>query len=558
MPLPVIPRPAVMELADGSVIVADGMPVVALGPILGPVAQRFAADLRADTGIELPVVTEGIAPGGPPAITLAISEGGLAGLAPTSGVRADGRSVTEDADERHALEIDADGVRVWGATAEAVFRGTTTLRQLLVAQLEGGRAELRGARIADSPRFAWRGLSLDVARTFHSPETVRRVIDMCSLYKLNVLHLHLTDDQGWRVEVPSRPLLTEVGARGALGDRPGGFYRLHEIAALVAYAAERFVTVVPEIDMPGHASAAFHAYPELGGLTPMGSGPLEAEGIGSLPAISNLDPGRPEVWAFVEDVLDAVISQFPASAYVHIGGDEAFGMPDTAHATFVEKVIELVRARGRLAVGWQEIARAAIDGDVLVQYWMDPAETESITGSEAFQSAVPAEFLPILLEALAKSTEDVPRALEQGAKLLISPTNRVYLDRPHAAPSADPAQEERRRRVGLPVYPPASLRQGVEWDPIDAALGVDSDEQVAGVEAAAWGETVTDRDDLEFLLMPRLAGVGEKAWAISGATDWDEFALRLAPHATAWDRRGWEWFRSQELPAAVTARPVSG
>lgn len=552
MSLPIIPRPAQVEPGERGVVVEDGMPVVAGHAALSAVAKTFAHDLRADTGIALRVEADAAAPA-VPGITLTIAEDGLEGVEPSAGLRADGLRV---ADERYGLEIGADGIRVWGSTAEAVFRGVTTLRQLVIAHLDDGRAELSGARIADGPRFSWRGLSFDVARTFHAPDTVRRVIDMCALYKLNVLHLHLTDDQGWRVEVPSRPLLTEIGGQGAMGDRPGGFYRADELAAIVEYAAERFITVVPEIDMPGHAAAAFLSYPELGELRPMGAGAAADTALGALPPLSNLNPGRPEVWAFVEDVLDAVIPQFPQSAYVHIGGDEAFGMDGNEHAAFVERVLELVRARGRRAVGWQEIARATINEDDLVQYWMDPAESESILGSEALQSFVPPEFMAILLEGTEKSAHDVPAALAQGAKLLISPTSRVYLDRPHAVASTDPAQEEQRARVGMPVYPPASLQDGVEWDPVDDTAGVEGDEQIAGVEGAVWCETVTNRDDLDFLLMPRLGGVGEKAWAARGTTHWEDYVRRLTPHTGAWDRRGWAWFRSSEIPA--TSEALSG
>jgi hexosaminidase len=164
-----------------------------------------------------------------------------------------------ETDERHTLTITTDGVEVSGPTPEAVYRGLTSLRQLISAT----GAVLPVVTVIDGPRFAWRGLSLDVVRTFHAPDEVRRIIDMLALYKLNVLHLHLTDDQGWRVEVPSRPELTDIAAKGALGDRPGWYYTRSELAELVAYAADRFVTVVPEIDMPGHTTSVFTAYPQL-------------------------------------------------------------------------------------------------------------------------------------------------------------------------------------------------------------------------------------------------------------------------------------------------------
>jgi len=424
-------------------------------------------------------------------------------------------------------------VRVWGPTAEAVHRGLTSLRQLITAHARDGVATLPTTRIIDGPRFGWRGLSLDVARTFHAPKVIRRVIDMCSLYKLNVLHLHLTDDQGWRIEVPSRPALTENGGSGAYGGRPGGYYTEAEMAALVAYAAESFVTVVPEIDMPGHATAVIRSFPELQSVV--------APAVGAV-----LDPGRDETWALVEDVLDAVIPQFPHSAYVHIGGDEAFGMPDEAHVAFVERVIALVRARGKRVVGWQEIARAVVGPDEVVQYWMEARETESMGGG-ALSAMAPPELLPILVEALKKSKDDLPRALAQGARLLISPTRPLYFDRPHADASSDTAQEEARHRIGLPIYPASSIRDGIEWDPVEETPGVHTDEQIAGVEAVIWCETIADQDELEFMLLPRLSGAAEKAWARPTSADWKDYAARLGRQSAAWRRREWAWFRSAEI-----------
>ena len=218
---------------------------------LAAVAAQFVEDVRARRRHLARVRSS-------PGITLLLDSAGLDDVAPASGLRADGNA---DADERYGLEITSEGVRVWGPTAEAVHRGLTTLRQLITAH---GTATLPTIRIGAGPRFAWRGLSLDVVRTFHGPAEIRRVIDMCSLYKLNVLHLHLTDDQGWRFEVPSRPELTLTGAAGAVGDRPGGYYTQPELADLVAYAAARFVTLVPEIDMPGHSAAVFPRVPRAG------------------------------------------------------------------------------------------------------------------------------------------------------------------------------------------------------------------------------------------------------------------------------------------------------
>jgi hexosaminidase len=524
--LPVIPAPASSSTSDGSFAVGAGHGIAAPPAELAGIAERFVADLALDTGLTLT---------GDAGITLALEP--VDDVPPAAGVRADGDGV----DERHGLEITTDGIRVWGPTPEAVHRGLTSLRQLISAQLQDGTAVLPVSRIVDGPRFAWRGLSLDVVRTFHGPDEVRRVIDMLNLYKLNVLHLHLTDDQGWRVEVPSRPALTDVAAKGAIDDRPGGYYSTSELAELIAYAAERFVTVVPEIDMPGHTTAVFTAYPEL---APAQIRTVDL-GNGASMQLSTLQPGLDETWAFVEDVLDAIIPQFPQSAFVHIGGDEAWGMSDEDHAAFVERAAALVRARGKQVVGWQEIARAAIDPADVVQYWMD-IDLGSMDADSA-PSDLPDDLLPILVEGLQKAQHDVPNALAAGARILASPTTWLYFDRPHKDATSDPAQEDARQRLGLQFYGPASIQDGISWDPVENLCGIESVEQVIGVEAAIWCESVITSEDLELMLLPRLPGAAEKGWSHATVTDWTEYSARLGQQSPAWRNRTWTWLKSTEV-----------
>jgi hexosaminidase len=539
----VIPAPRVVRTALGTWRVADGSRIA--GPAaVQAVLRRFADDVATDSGIVLEPVHDDAA--GTVDVLVELDATGLEGLPYATGVRADGLTL-DDADERYGLEVSQGGARVWGATPEAVHRGLTTLRQLVTVAVDGGVAQVPCATIHDGPRFAWRGLSVDVGRTFHDVEAIQRVIDMCSLYKLNVLHLHLTDDPGWRVEVPSWPALTEVGGAGALGARPGGHYTQADVAAMVAYAAERFITVVPEVDLPGHTTAVFAAYPELAPEPTEVAAQAKQLGL----AIGTLELDRGRTREFVRDVYAAVAAQFPTSAWIHIGGDEAFGMPDGAHAAFVDFSIATVRELGRKAIGWQEAARAAVGPDEIVQYWIEPKQLGSMfeSGSEQQQLPLPPEVMELVADNLRKSFEDVPAALAKGARILVSPNSTLYLDRPHVEPTASDEQEARRARVGLPFYPPASLRDLVEWDPVAETPGIDDDDRIAGVEAAVWCETVTDRDDLEFLLLPRLAGVGERAWS-AAPTEWDEYVLRLAEASRAWDRRGWTWFR----PASVDWR----
>jgi hexosaminidase len=456
-------------------------------------------------------------------------------------VRADGREV-EDADERYAIEIEPTGVRLRGATREAVHRALTTLRQLITAGTAGSVAEVPGVRLTDGPRFAWRGLSVDVVRTFHDPESIRRVIDMCSLYKLNVLHLHLTDDQGWRFEVATWPLLAEVGGAGALGDRPGGYYSREDVAELVRYASERFVTIVPEVDLPGHVQAVFRAYPELAAEPNPAAEAAAAAGL----AIGTLDLDRGPTRQFVTEVLTAVAEQFHTTAYIHVGGDEAFGMPDEAHAAFVDEAMAVVRGLGKRAMGWQEAARANVGAEDVVQYWIEPNQMAAMMDSGTLDGMLPPELATVFMETMGKSSDDVPTALAKGARVLVSPNTVLYFDQPHAETAAAEEQEALRARVGLPFYPGTTLRAMVEWDPVSVTPGIDSDDRIAGVEAAVWCETVTNRDDLEFLLLPRLAGLGERAWSAT-PTEWDEYVHRLAEASRAWDRRGWAWFR----PASI-------
>jgi hexosaminidase len=535
----VIPLARTVRPAPGTWRVMDGARIA--GPAaLRAVLHRFADDVATDSGIRLAVADDDAGSGVDLLVEFDVA--GLGDIPLATGVRADGLAL-EDADERYGLDISPGGVRVWGATPEGIYRALTTLRQFVTAAAEGGVAEIPCMRVIDGPRFAWRGLSVDVARTFHDVEAIRRVIDMCSLYKLNVLHLHLTDDQGWRVEVPSWPALTEVGGAGALGDRPGGHYTPADVAAVVTYAAERFITVVPEVDLPGHTNAVFAAYPELASAPTETSAQAEAFGL----PIGTLDLDRGRTRAFVRDVYAAVAAQFPTSAWIHIGGDEAFGMADDAHAAFVDFSIATVRGLGRNAIGWQEAARAQVGPEEIIQYWIEPKQLDAMfEGGSAEQLPFPPEVMEVVADNLRKSFEDVPAALTKGARILVSPNSTLYLDRPYAESAATDEQETRRGRVGLPFYPPATLRDLIEWDPVAETPGIDDDDRIAGVEAAVWCETVTDRDDLEFLLLPRLAGVAERAWS-AAPTEWDDYVLRLAETSRAWDRRGWTWFRPSSI-----------
>ena len=495
--------------------------------------ERFLLDVRADGTADEDVTGSQI----PLTLVLRRDAATAAGIRPPTGVTPDGN---DPAAERYELRIEGDGAVVAAPGPAGIFRGLTTFRQLMSSPPESGVV------IADGPRYAWRGLSLDVARTFFDVAAVKRVIDLLSLYKFNVLHLHLTDDQGWRIEIPELPRLAEIGGSRAFGNRPGGSYSVTQFEEIVAYAAQRFVTVVPEIDMPGHCAAALLAYPAL------------AAAPGDRGAGTNLlDPDDPDVVGFVRTVLESVAAMTPGR-YLHIGGDEAFGMAPDAYDRFLAMSKKAARSAGKLPVAWEDAARTSEGGGDLLQHWIafDP-ELESMLSSGQLDAsslppevAIPPELLPAIAEHFAKAKDELRRAVDRGAAVLLSPASHVYLDRPYREHSADASQGELRSRLGLSDYPRATAEQAYAWDPA-GTLHVSSSgsgSPVAGIEAAMWAETVADESELQFMLLPRLPGVGERAWSSGPRAPWSEYRGRLAGQRAVWRARGWGYFASSLVP----------
>ncbi|MEU4769800.1 family 20 glycosylhydrolase [Actinosynnema sp. NPDC023794] len=435
------------------------------------------------------------------------------------------------ADERYRLTVRPEGVLVEATGDEAAFRGLTTLLQLIDPALT-----VPGVTIEDGPAYAWRGLSLDVVRHFFPPEEVYRVVDLLAWYKLDVLHLHLTDSQAWRVEVTGRPRLT-----GTHPTATADFYSRADLDRIIAYAAERYVTVVPEFDVPGHVIAAFTAYPELAG----GTEPAH-------PYVRYLDPDVPEAVAFTRDVLHELVDLAPGP-FVHLGADEPFGMPVQAYRRFVRDAHALLRSRGKRVVAWQEAARAdCLDGDDVLQYWIGPDNPFDV---EQLKARAPAALHPVIDDAaglFALAPQDVPTAAAAGVPVLVSSNTMLYLDRPYADAAADESAEQRRGRVGHGDYVARSPEQAFAWHPSTLPELAAAGARIAGVEAAIWCETVDSFDDLAFLLLPRLAGAAEKAWTRQ-ATDWPDHGSRLAPHAGAWSALG---FHAAYRAAVANARAV--
>jgi hexosaminidase len=385
-------------------------------------------------------------------------------------------------------------------TPAGLVRAIVTLRQLIVTA-PGGVLRVPAVRIEDWPRYDWRGLSIDVARHFVAVSDLKVVIGVMSHYKLNVLHLHLTDDQGWRLHVRSRPLLTRLSSSTSVDGDPGGFYSAEDFADILAYGAVRGVRVVPEIDVPGHVNAATHAY---GDLTPSGE-PTETY-TGIEVGFSRLHADLPATGPFLTEVFADVAAMTPGE-YVHIGGDEVLTMAADEYATLVAAASAAVRAAGKKVVGWQEIAHTPLEPGTVVQYWDTRVD--------------PGPFV------------DAARA---GALLLMSPGSKAYLDMKYDAST----------ELGLEWAGHIELRDAYDWEPSTLIEGVPP-ESVIGVEAALWTETLRDLPALMQMLLPRLAAVAEVAWSAPERRDWEDFRTRVARQAPFWDRLGLSWYASPQV-----------
>jgi hexosaminidase len=484
---PLIPKPLAVVPERGAFELGPRARIVALDAEAADVGRLLARTLRPPTGYALPVVA-----------TPKAAVAGAVVLALVPGDRALG-------DEGYRLRVD-DRVTIAARRPAGLFRGAQTLRQLLPVAVESPAPVAvpwvvpRGT-IHDRPRFAWRGLMLDVARHFFGVTEVERLIDEMAAYKLNRLHLHLTDDQGWRIAIRSWRNLTRIGSRSAVGGGPGGHYTQRQYARLVAYARRRFVDVVPELDMPGHVNAALASY---GRLAADGVAPAPYTGIDV--GFSSLALREESTYGFVDDAVREVAALTPGP-YLHIGGDEALSTDPDEYRAFVERVQRVVRAHGKRMVGWEETSRARLRRSSVVQHWHDAA--------------------------LAR------RAVEQGAKLVLSPATRAYLDMKYA-PSFP---------LGLEWAGTTSVRDAYDWDPATLLEGI-GERDLLGVEAALWSETFADRAGLDLLAFPRLLGLAEVGWSPSASRSWRDYRLRLAAHGPRLAARGIGFHPSPEVPWA--------
>ncbi|MEV0894229.1 family 20 glycosylhydrolase [Promicromonospora sp. NPDC050262] len=518
----VIPVPVELVAGEG---VLDLRSVTVDAP--DAVTERLAGELLTSAGAS--VVADGAT-----AVTLTVD--------PAAGPEGSRNS------ERYTLTVTAEGVSVAAPERSGLLHGVRTLRQLanagrFGADGDGGATdvplEVRAVVVRDEPRFGWRGLSFDVVRHWFGPADLRAVVDLVGSYKMNRLHLHLSDDQGWRLEIPSRPALTEKSSQGAVSGATGGFLTADEYRELQEYAAEREIVIVPEIDVPGHVNAATHAYGEL---TPSGEATDAYDGIEV--GFSKLHFDLPTTEPFLRDVFTDV-ARMTLGPWVHFGGDEVLVMQPEEFGRFVVLCQEIIAGAGKIPVAWQEAAGSA-HGDQAAVAALAGAEagsgSGSGSGSDADDDDAPADHAgapggeaPVLVEPRTVlqywDTRPDPapflRAAQAGARFVMSPADRAYLDMKYTP----------EHPLGQQWAAFVELHDSYDWDPATLIEGL-PESAIEGVSAAVWTETLLNRDHLFSMLLPRLAAVAEAAWSQTGAKDWESFRRRIAVEAGAWRRDG--------------------
>ncbi|MGN6312406.1 MAG: family 20 glycosylhydrolase [Rhodanobacteraceae bacterium] len=495
-PLPMVPMPARVNVRNGTFAISSGTPVVVAprDPQAAAAARYFVETLQRTTPLRLSIVAEG-KPHGANAIVFAL----------------DPHAAVSDP-EGYVLDSEPDGIEIRARTATGLFYGGVTLWQLLTpagvpAADYAGPVQVPAMHIEDWPRFRWRGLMLDSARHYQPVAFIEKLLDEMALHKLNTFQWHLTDDQGWRIAIARYPELTKIGSwRKPAGPdvalanqdgKYGGYYTPDEIREVVAYAAARHITVVPEIEMPGHAQAAIASYPKLGVI---GKRPPVSHDWGVHTFLYNIDDGT---FDFLENVLDETMALFPGP-YIHVGGDEAvkdqwqaskkiqrrmraLGIKneDALQGWFIARIGQHIQAKGRRLVGWDEILQGGVPANAIVMSW--------------------------------RGTQGAIEAAKLGHDTVMSPSPTLYFDHLQSDLPDEP--------TGRPDV--ISLKDVYDFEPVPKELDAQEAQHVLGAQANLWSEYLTTPARVEHAAFPRIAALAEMLWSPAGAQDWQRFLQRM-------------------------------
>lgn len=502
MSLPgLVPVPAAVELLDAAPLgLGDGVAIEGPGDAVAALARLIAARTglgAVDGGVRIVLTVEDDAEG--------------AGAA-----------------ESYRLTVDETAVTVTGADAAGLFYGIQTLGQLI--DHRDDRWTVPAVRIEDAPRFAYRGAMLDVARHFHDVATVKTYIEHLAGLKLNVLHLHLSDDQGWRLQLHSRPRLTERASATAVAGHPGGFYTQDDYREILAHAAAHHMLVVPELDVPGHTHAVSLAYPELaedplisdhirelaalsGGGLPVKEKPYTGVAVG----FSALRIREEATYAFLADALGELAALTPGP-YLHVGGDETLRTSAEDFAYFMQRVTAIVAGLGKTPITWHEAGVVpGLAAGTVGQYWgFVRPEDDTAERARAYVRA--------------------------GGKLVLSPADAMYLDMRYAAGT----------RLGLEwAHGVTTIERAYAWEPTTVVEAV-TESDILGIEAPLWSETLVDLADIEEMAFPRAAAAAELGW--SPAPDqctmrtWASFRERVGDLGPLWRSLGIGFAPVSQIP----------
>jgi len=441
--------------------------------------------------------------------------------------------------EGYKLKVNSGNISIVSGDDAGLFYGVQTLMQLLPDSLLSSKmkeVEIPGWIVNDSPRFHYRGMHLDVGRHFFPVKFIKQYLDMMAMYKFNTFHWHLTEDQGWRIEIKKYPKLTEIGAYrdstlvGKYSDKPhkwdgkryGGYYTQEQIRDIVQYAADRHITIIPEIEMPGHSLAALAAYPELA-CTPGPFRPATLWGV-----FPDIYCPKEETFKFLEDVLTEVMELFPGK-YIHIGGDEApkvrwkesnlckkiikeqgLKNEEELQSYFVERIEKFLNAHGRKLIGWDEILEGGLSPDATVMSW--------------------------------RGTEGGIAAAEQRHEAIMTPGSHCYFDHYQADPQFQP----------LAIGGFTTLKKVYSYEPVPAELTPAEAKHILGAQGNVWTEYIPDGKKVEYMALPRMAALAEVDWTGAENKDWHDFQRRINNHFKRYESLGYNYCKGSYKVDIIT------
>ncbi|MGG7179382.1 beta-N-acetylhexosaminidase [Clostridium paraputrificum] len=483
----IIPKPISYTKGEGKFILTKDTSIYVKGKTdeeteeINKVAEFIKGKLKASTGFELNIIKGDNPPKGSIYLTTLGSE-------------------ESKGNEGYKIVTTPEKVSIIANKPEGLSRGVQTLRQLLPPDIEKSTVvtnvewSIPASTVDDKPEYSYRGLMIDVARHFFTVDEVKRQIDLAAQYKINRVHLHLSDDQGWRLEIKKWPDLTTIGGSTEVGGGPGGYYTQEEFKDIVKYAGERYVEIIPEFDMPGHTNAALASYGFLNE-----DGKKKPLYTGTKVGFSSFMTHSEKTYEFIDDVIKEVAAISP-SKYFHIGGDEADSTKKADYDYFVGRVSKIVEKYGKTPIGWDPIDTSPeINSSTVLQNWKDSNEAARQKKMNMIISIAPKAYLDM------KYNESTPYGLDWAGYI---PVETAYT-----------------------------------WDPTDYA----PKELVLGVEAPLWTEAITDRKAMDYMIYPRLPGYAEIGWTSKEARNWNEYKSRLEKQGIRMENQGINYYRDSSI-----------